>query len=129
MQNILCLSGSVGSWKYCCRYVGKIDKNNYCTVSTYAGGILILRADVFTIAIVLLLMKSKNKKYRINATWNLLKGQLSASMKSGIIVLIIQKLSPIWILWWSKKHHWKQNWKVTTESWQSDKHKFLSIWC
>ena len=34
MQNIQCLSGSGGSCKYCCKYVGNIDKDNYCTVST-----------------------------------------------------------------------------------------------
>ena len=41
MQNIQCLSGSGGSCKYCCKYVGNIDKNNYCTVSKSADGILI----------------------------------------------------------------------------------------
>ena len=46
MHNIQCLSGSGGSCKYCCKYVGKIDKNNYCTVSTYADGSLI-RREIF----------------------------------------------------------------------------------
>ena len=38
MQNIQYLSGSGGPRKYCCKYVGKIDKNNYFTVSTSADG-------------------------------------------------------------------------------------------
>ena len=44
MHNIQCLSGSGGSCKYCCKYIGKIEKNNYCTVSTSADGSLIQRA-------------------------------------------------------------------------------------
>ena len=46
MQNIQCLNGSGGSSKYCCKYVGKIDKNTYCTASTYDDGSLIRRANV-----------------------------------------------------------------------------------
>ena len=44
MQNIQCLSESGGPCKYCFKYVGEIDKNKYCTVSTYANGSLIRRA-------------------------------------------------------------------------------------
>ena len=40
MQNMQCLSGSEGSCKYCCKYVGKVEKN-YRTFSTYADGSLI----------------------------------------------------------------------------------------
>ena len=43
MKNIQCLSGSGGLCKYCCKYVGNIDKNNYCTVSTSDDGSLIRR--------------------------------------------------------------------------------------
>ena len=43
MQNIQCLSGSGGSYKYCCKYIGKIKKN-YCKLSTSADGSLIRRA-------------------------------------------------------------------------------------
>ena len=46
MHNIQCLSGLGGSYKYYCKYVGKIDKNNYCTVSTSADGSLI-RSEMF----------------------------------------------------------------------------------
>ena len=46
IQNIHCLSGSGGSCKYCCRYVGKIDKENYSTVSTSDDIILIRHANV-----------------------------------------------------------------------------------
>ena len=45
MQNIQILSGSGGSCKYCCKYVGKIDKHNYCTVFTSTDGSLIRCAD------------------------------------------------------------------------------------
>jgi hypothetical protein len=41
IQNILCLCGAGGSCKYCCKYVGKIDKNNYCTVSTSSDDTLV----------------------------------------------------------------------------------------
>ena len=41
IHNIQCLSGSSGSRKYCCKYVGNIDKNNYCKVSTSTDGSLI----------------------------------------------------------------------------------------
>ena len=46
MKNIQYLSGSGGSCKYCYKCVGEIDKNNYCTVSTSADGILI-RREIF----------------------------------------------------------------------------------
>ena len=46
MQNIQFVSESEGSCKYLCKYVGKIDQNNYCTVSTSADGSLIRRANV-----------------------------------------------------------------------------------
>ena len=44
MQNIQFLRGSGGLCKYCCKYVGKIDKKNYCTVSKSAVGSLIRHA-------------------------------------------------------------------------------------
>ena len=44
IQNIQCLSGSGGSCKYICKYVGKIEKNNYWKVSTSADGSFIGRA-------------------------------------------------------------------------------------
>ena len=43
---IQCLSGSLGLFKYCCKYVENIDKNNHWKVPTYAGGSLIHRAIV-----------------------------------------------------------------------------------
>ena len=46
MKNIQHLSGSGGYCKYCCKYVGKIDKNNYCIVYTSANGSLI-RCAIF----------------------------------------------------------------------------------
>ena len=45
MQNVQCLCGAGGSCKYCCKYVAKIDKNNYCTVSASTDGTLIRRAN------------------------------------------------------------------------------------
>ena len=47
MYNIQRLIGSGGSFRYCCKYVGKVDKKNYCTVSTSADGSLIQRATFF----------------------------------------------------------------------------------
>ena len=44
MKNIQRVNGSGGLCKYCYKYFGKIDKNNYFTVSTSAGGSLIRRA-------------------------------------------------------------------------------------
>ena len=98
MHNILCLSGSGGSWKYCCKYVGNIDKNKYCTVSTSDDGSLIWRANCCTIPNVLLLINSNKKNYRRNETGDIRKGQLSVSIKSGTTFWSIQKLSLIWIL-------------------------------
>ena len=62
----------------------------------------------FTIPNVLLLINSNKKNRRKNATVIIHKGQLSVSMKSGTTYWSIQKLSPIWILWWSKQLRWKQ---------------------
>ena len=46
MKNIQRVNGSGGLCKYCYKYVGNIDKNNYCTVSTSADGSLI-RSEMF----------------------------------------------------------------------------------
>ena len=46
VQNIQCLSALGGSCKYFCKYIGEIDKNNYCTVSTSSDGSLIRRANI-----------------------------------------------------------------------------------
>jgi len=47
MQNIQCLYGAGdGSCKYCCKYAGKIDKNNYCTIATNIEGNLIRRDNM-----------------------------------------------------------------------------------
>ena len=47
MQNIQCLCGAGGgSYKYCCKYAGKIDKNNYCTIATNIEGNLIRRDNM-----------------------------------------------------------------------------------
>ena len=40
MHNIQCLSGSGGSFKYCCKFIGKVDKKYY-TVPTSVDGSLI----------------------------------------------------------------------------------------
>ena len=42
MKNIQCLIESGGLCKYFCKYVGNIDKNNYCIVSTYYDDSLII---------------------------------------------------------------------------------------
>ena len=64
INNIQCLSGSVGLCKYYFKYVGKIDKNNNCTVSKYTDGSLTQRAFFCTIPNVLLLIKSNNQNKR-----------------------------------------------------------------
>ena len=46
MQNVQWLSGAGGSCKYCCKYVAKIDKNNYMSVSTASDGRLIRRGNL-----------------------------------------------------------------------------------
>ena len=108
MHNIQRLSISGRSWKYCCKYVGKIKKNNYRKVSTSADGSLIRRAFFCTIPNVLLLINSNNQNKRRNETVNTRKGQLSVTMKSGTTFWIIHKLSLIYIFLWSKKLRWKQ---------------------
>lgn len=45
MQNCQRLCGSGGSCKYCCKYITKLDKNNYMSVATNANGDLIRRSN------------------------------------------------------------------------------------
>ena len=75
MQNIQCLSVSGGLCKYCCKYVGNIDKKNYCKVSKYDDGRLIRYACFCTIPNMLLLIKSNKQNKRRNETGNIDKGQ------------------------------------------------------
>lgn len=47
MQNIQVLCGAGGgSCKYCCKYVGKVDKNNYCSIASTNDGGLIRRDNM-----------------------------------------------------------------------------------
>ena len=45
MQNFQFLCGSGGSCKYCCKYCAKVDKGNFCTVSTTKDGALLRRSN------------------------------------------------------------------------------------
>ena len=45
MQNCQMLCGAGGSCKYCCKYVAKVDKNNFFTASAGSDGTLILRGN------------------------------------------------------------------------------------
>ena len=102
------LSGSVGSWKYCCRYFGKIVKNNYCTVYIYADGRLIRRAIVLLNTRCVTYYKFQQSEQEINKTGNIFKGHLSVPMKSSTTFWSIHNLLLIRILLWSKRLCWKQ---------------------
>ena len=82
MYNIQCLCVSGGSYKYCCKYVGKIDKK---TTAQCIHLLMITWSDVQNVHNTKRVTSDKVPKseQEKNETGNICKGQLSVSMKSG----------------------------------------------
>ena len=93
MQNIQCLTQSNGVNKYVCKYIGKIDEQNYVVVyvNNERGGILTTKSTFLhnTKITSSKLNEEKIKKKKIKA---ILKNIVSHIWKSYIICYDIQRL-------------------------------------
>ena len=86
MQNVQFLCGAGGgSCKHCCKYVGKVDKNNYCPVASTKDGGLIRRDDMFHNTKRVTSDKVKQMEREKIVAGNIVKVKLSAQTKICIM--------------------------------------------
>ena len=76
MQNIQMLCGSGGSCKYVCKYVAKIDKCNYMTVSTASDGSLIRRSNFLHNTKIVTSDKQQQKERQSKRSWKHPQGRV-----------------------------------------------------
>ena len=77
MQNIQMLCGSGGSCKYCCKYVAKVDKCNYMTVSTASDGRFVRRSNFLHNTKIVTSDKTNRRNVNQNGVGSILKEELS----------------------------------------------------
>ena len=127
MYNIQWLSGSGGSWKYCCKYVGEIDKNNYFTVSKSADGSLIRREIFLHNTKRVTSDKVQQEEQENKWNWKHPQGAFISVNEVWHHIMnfpeVITNLNFVMI----QKIVGNKNWKVTTKSWKSNKQKFTQF--
>ena len=108
IQNIQCLIGSGGSWKYCCKYVGNIEKNNYYTVSLSADGSLIRRANVLHNTKRVTSDKFQQAEREKKRNWKNPQGTVISVNEVWHHILKYPEFINNMIFLWSKQLRWKQ---------------------